>query len=86
MNFGVAVGEGKAGGGIMIVGGLIDPTGLMRIEKSCVVDAVRVFIQVNPGFAWAGKEEIRSRLDVFVDGFPRAAVDLRVGEAPRTST
>ena len=67
MHFGMSIGKGYSGCAVVIAGGKVDPFGRGGRKASGVVDAVRVFVQVDPTLGRSGDVELAFFGDVQVD-------------------
>src|SRR5690242_265996 len=77
----MAIGKGETTGCIMVIGGLIDPTALVRIEIAGVIDAVWMLVEINPGFRRARVDEIAGFADVFVNAIKWAGLSVAITDA-----
>ncbi len=56
----MAVCERESAGSIVISSRLINPTADMGIEETCIIDAVRVFVEIDPRLSCTRINKFRS--------------------------
>ena len=77
----MAVGESETGRSVMVRGRLVNPMGGLWVEKTSVVNAAGMLVEIDPSISRTGKNEIRTFFDVFVDSIPRPGFRIAVAYA-----
>lgn len=80
-NFRMTVRKGKPACVIVVRGGQIHPTGAIRIEEPGVVDAVGVFIDINPCFGRSRINHIAHLTHLLVNWIPRTIARATIPSA-----
>ena len=67
MDFRMAAREGKPGRTVVVSRWLINPTCGTRVEKTGVIDAIRMLVEIDSSLGRTQKGEVGRFPDVFVD-------------------
>src|SRR5258708_39857127 len=73
VDLGMPIRKCESSRAVVIRGWLVDPSRRTGIEEASVIDAARMFIQIDPRIHRAGENEVGCFEDMFVNVLPRAA-------------